>query len=66
MDQHKALDVGNTINIGIEIKILGSKVWQLLAYHGIFTQRLQQEINASTSSADRRRLLVCQVLCLHL
>ena len=47
--QQKALDAGNKINVGIELKILGLKVIELLAYHEIFTWCLQQEIDASRS-----------------
>ena len=47
--QQKALDAGNIINVGIELKILGSKVIELLAYHEIFTWCLRQEIDTSRS-----------------
>jgi len=52
--QQKALDAGNKMNIGIELKILDSKVMTvtcILAYHEIFTWRLWQEIDASSSLA---------------
>ena len=47
--QQKALDAGNKINVGIELKFSVQNLWQLLAYHESFAWRLQQEINASRS-----------------
>ena len=45
--QQKSLHAGNKTNVEIELKSLSSKLWQLLAYHEIFTRRLWQEIDAS-------------------
>ena len=45
--QQKALNVGNKIDVGIELNLLSSKVITDLAYHEIFTRRLRQEIDAS-------------------
>ena len=47
--QQKALDAGNKINVGIKLKFSVRKLWQLLAYHEIFSWRLRQEIDASRS-----------------
>jgi len=47
--QQKALDAGNKINVGMELKILGSKVMTVIAYHEIFTWCLRQEVDASRS-----------------
>jgi len=47
--QQKALNAENKINIGIKLKILGSKVLTVIAYHEISTWCLWQEIDASKS-----------------
>ena len=54
----KALDAGNKINVGIELKILGSKVMNLALTAG---NRCQQ-----VTSVVRRISLVRQALRLHL
>ena len=45
--QQKALDAGNKINVGIELKFSVQKLQQLLAYHQISTQCLWQLMDAS-------------------
>jgi len=61
--QQKALDAGNKINVGIELKILGSKVMTVIS--------LPWNLYLALTAGNRRRVvrrisLVRQALCLHL
>jgi len=65
--QQKALDAGNKINVGIELKILSSKVMTVIS----LPWNLQLALTArnrhrQVSSVIRRKLLVRQALRLHL
>ena len=65
--QQKALDAGNKINVGIALKILGSKVMTVISlpwnlYLALTAGNRHQQV----TSVVRRISLVCQVLRLHL
>ena len=65
--QQKALDAGNKINIGIELKILGSKVMTVISlpwnlYLALTVGNRRQQV----TSVVRRISLVRQALRLHL
>jgi len=65
--QHKALDTGNKINVGTELKILGSKVMTVISlpwnlYLALMAGNRCQQV----TSVVRRISLVRQVLRLHL
>jgi len=65
--QQKALEAGNKINIGIELKILGSKVMTVISlpwnlYLALTTGNRRQQV----TSVVRRISLVRQALRLHL
>ena len=65
--QQKALDVGNKINVGIELKILGLKVMTVISLpSNLHLPLMVGNRHQQITSVVRRRLLVRQVLHLHL
>jgi len=67
MYQQKVLDIGNKMNVGIELKVLGSKVMGVISLQwNLHSPLTAENWCPHVTSAIWRRLLVCQILRLHL
>ena len=65
--QQKALDAGNKINVGIELKILGSKVMTVISLPwNLYLALMAGNRHQQVTSVVRRISLVRQALRLHL